>query len=1300
MRRCLSSVCLVSSCCVSFLTFFTSPPALHFKPCPTMTSAAAAASAIWKWAQASPAVRIVSRKVDIEGDAENAEEEATEVQLHDAALSRSFLRGRSEDAVFAQDELLARNLRRGLSFLERRRADLAAAGEKEISIARRGLPKFFDIDVDSVEEALSEASADRDPASQRHLQDSQDDGSRSASTSLARGLCEAWAKEGSVSIVILHKANGENAQVSYCPSTGRWVCCSKHVSMLLKSRGDLSSPQWSDKRYKFAKIVAEVWFQQLGTLSPTQLQALKEKLTNHTAVGELLGGSSHLVDCRDDKTIQWFALVPTDREEACNPPHQALDFFKAAGLPVVAIETRGNAAGHSSRAEFVDALRSLAEETEHAPLAVIGEGYVVYFVSQSKDADGSSSMVVGLGKLKSAEYRILRRLREKAKHFARAAGSLLVEDAVRSFEKDSSKRPAEKALASGYISILGSLCRYIFAEDVPVQTVDEEFLEILDRAKAYMGSSVEPRPPAKLVCVVTPPLLFSKQQLQAIAAASCEDVDVEAWWPAECRLREANLSAAWQRSASSQGAIYIHHVPHCLEGTLSVDASGTALGPPRKKRRQASSLQERQAASSDKLAAELRQKRCRTVFCGWSDELLASALQKAAAESFDKKEAATSREVGSFLQQRRKERAALLKLWRDQALTLFETLRDDGADAAVWLPDSPALSKLACSGSGDPPPVLDKVALSGNSMATSAESPGQRSEKVEGHGSNAEFILTVLMPVGLPGMGKSSLLGRLYRRYRQQSVPAGRPAAFMNGAADTTHVDGEVASDAASVAAVALLSSDYFTGIQLDAAGIDRSTCSSAEMARCRRRANEQYRRGLQDFMDFAKLDAARRSREPSHAGKEVHYILILDKNHPPDELRREAAALAAATPKSLELRMKSIVLLAQGCPASVQALEDQEVRKFCNWAYPWGPDVVAECAARLQTRVGHDTMTGGEMSLFVLLSFLQLYAGITTEELGTCPGIEAIRLPYISLREELAALPYLGGLSEAATWQRYEVRALLAAALSDLRAFGDIGACTEILTALLPLLTAAGRRSIDEASIRRHADDCVATVYENALAKPAPQTNGQPSADIPVVAALRYVAVMCEAHYDRLELALEQAAAASAAALPTASQPPGEPLAKQSCKQVVFPTPPFQRPEPLHLTTLFVGGAAGLSEAQRRLLTMSKKLHREATVVSLRISHIVCVRGALAFAVVDTASVSPAAVLSEDCRAHITLRTRPPWKAKQCNDVLAAVSSHCTDKPGGCWLRAVRIAGGIVDVFVYRLPHSLVLERNPLCLF
>ena len=54
--------------------------------------------------------------------------------------------------------------------------------------------------------------------------------------------------------------------------------------------------------------------------------------------------------------------------------------------------------------------------------------------------------------------------------------------------------------------------------------------------------------------------------------------------------------------------------------------------------------------------------------------------------------------------------------------------------------------------------------------------------------------------------------------------------------------------------------------------------------------------------------------------------------------------------------------------------LLQEEDKHFGAWDYPWSPDVITECAARLLLRSSHDTLAAGDMSLSVLLSFVQLH--------------------------------------------------------------------------------------------------------------------------------------------------------------------------------------------------------------------------------------------------------------------------------------------------------------------------------------
>lgn len=77
--------------------------------------------------------------------------------------------------------------------------------------------------------------------------------------------------------------------------------------------------------------------------------------------------------------------------------------------------------------------------------------------------------------------------------------------------------------------------------------------------------------------------------------------------------------------------------------------------------------------------------------------------------------------------------------------------------------------------------------------------------------------------------------------------------------------------------------------------------------------------------------------------------------------------------------------------------------------------------ADRLLVRPGHDTITDGDMGLYVLLNFLRLYDGHGAA--SHVRGVDVVRVPFLSLRGELASW---GAQGDSATemWQRVEVGA------------------------------------------------------------------------------------------------------------------------------------------------------------------------------------------------------------------------------------------------------------------------------------
>jgi len=325
-------------------------------------------------------------------------------------------------------------------------------GGGEATVVRRGLPKFFDIDAACLAEASCSLGAPGTMASQATLSQSQG----AASKLLADSIQQAISANAAISLTKLQKANGENVQVSYHLPTGQWVLCSKNVSILASCAPELELPQWADRRYRFARQVGALWFQQLSALEEASCKSLRKTLASATLIGEMVGGSgAHLVQYGPDRKLQWFAVVPHEGEEACWVPSRSHSFFQKIGLP--GVEFGHHMEVYKTVESLLDALSQMVLTVEKAPLSEAGEGYVLYISAQPDTShldEANGSRVIHMGKLKTAEYRALRRMRDKAKQFAKSAGCLLVEDVLEDFRREATL--LEEDVVETHANTLGS----------------------------------------------------------------------------------------------------------------------------------------------------------------------------------------------------------------------------------------------------------------------------------------------------------------------------------------------------------------------------------------------------------------------------------------------------------------------------------------------------------------------------------------------------------------------------------------------------------------------------------------------------------------------------------------------------------------------------------------------------------------------------------------------------------------------------------------------------------------------------
>lgn len=185
----------------------------------------------------------------------------------------------------------------------------------------------------------------------------------------------------------------------------------------LKNKEKESSEEKNKKindRFAFAKLILSEWFNLLDKIP--DIETLKKDLENKTLVGEYCGNQEfqHLIKY-NEISIYFYALVDNDKdcEDSCSPPEKVFDFCKKHSLKHVKFHDFG------SFDDFISLNMKLHEIFEKVSMATIlemGEGCVLYFLKEKKN-ENEQDHILSLCKVKTLEYRIFRKLREKIKKF-------------------------------------------------------------------------------------------------------------------------------------------------------------------------------------------------------------------------------------------------------------------------------------------------------------------------------------------------------------------------------------------------------------------------------------------------------------------------------------------------------------------------------------------------------------------------------------------------------------------------------------------------------------------------------------------------------------------------------------------------------------------------------------------------------------------------------------------------------------------------------------------------------------------
>lgn len=300
-----------------------------------------------------------------------------------------------EEKAFMGNKELREKLRRGNSLIK-----IGSGEEERLIVARRGISKFFDIKKEHIDTLSSTGEGQFDV---KQFQGS----SRDLFSQILEPALDSMIQGKQVRVYKTEKANGENCQVTYIEELDAWLVSSKNVAVVFKKSSDFET--YTDARYTYALAMSKAWLKLLGKV--TDQQAIKDVFKNHTAIGEYCGNEAyqHLVEYPGE-TILFYALVPKyiSGGTICLPPSVSLKVFEKLQIPLVGYEASPPC---STLKEFAGAMKAAYYDTSCRSIKEVGEGLVVYIT----ELDKGSEKVLSLGKVKSVEYRLFRRIREKLK---------------------------------------------------------------------------------------------------------------------------------------------------------------------------------------------------------------------------------------------------------------------------------------------------------------------------------------------------------------------------------------------------------------------------------------------------------------------------------------------------------------------------------------------------------------------------------------------------------------------------------------------------------------------------------------------------------------------------------------------------------------------------------------------------------------------------------------------------------------------------------------------------------------------
>ena len=238
----------------------------------------------------------------------------------------------------------------------------------DVKILRKGMRKFFEISYSSLVTKQVVITDDGKPLSS-----------------------VAVDPTAPYTVYVTKKEDGENAQLSYCSSIGKFIIGSKNYTIAVSDSAELASYTGVDALH--CLTIAKFLMEKIESLSTDKLQKLKELLENHTLIGEYVGDIKfeHIVHSKK-RDLKFFSMVAKDRLHGeVEDLEQTMKTVSEFGFSFVHLEKYTK----ESRDVF-EVIYEHASKSANLSLEDVDEGYVVYIFTSTGEV---------VFKLKSLAYK-------------------------------------------------------------------------------------------------------------------------------------------------------------------------------------------------------------------------------------------------------------------------------------------------------------------------------------------------------------------------------------------------------------------------------------------------------------------------------------------------------------------------------------------------------------------------------------------------------------------------------------------------------------------------------------------------------------------------------------------------------------------------------------------------------------------------------------------------------------------------------------------------------------------------------